>query len=401
MAETTVTLSAGGSGDDSSGLWGPYWISPLAGMVVTHYSGSDVRAIFTTDGGATWDETTVITAATIEHLACWFDRETPGDGGNLIHVTYSDSATPDVSYRNVNVLTQAMSTEVAIDTGVTVSATNADNRSAITKTRSGNLIVAFDTDNEIECYRSVDGGASWVDIADVYETTGAKDWCLLYPASTDDDDDACAIFWDASADAISTKMWDNSAGTWTETAVLSSMIEDVTHISMDAAVRHSDGMIFGAAHEDEASSGDDLQTFTVLPNSIASPVVAAGTNIYDNEAQSSQCAVLIHQPTGNIYVAWLGGGTWQTSVSILYKISTDSMATWGSEVQYNTTDDDYRRVQSGRTVGGTGGRYLPVFFDDDDTDVYCNDSNGLTFGAVGSTGRKWKASVARRRRHGS
>ena len=110
--------------------------------------------------------------------------------------------------------------------------------------------------------------------------------------------------------------------------------------------------------------------------------------------------MMIHQPTGDIYASWIEGTAFPGDVDVLYKISTDEMATWGAEVQYNTTSDDYRRVQAGRSVAGIGGKFLPVFYDDDDTDVYCNVGNGITLLEVTAPGTRFHMSSSSTTRRG-
>lgn len=383
MADTTVATAVAGA-SDKTGLWGPYWISTTVGMIIFIDSASDPHYARTADGGATWTDEGALDAITCQRLSCWFDQETPGDSGTLVHCAYLDSTGGDrAKYMTIDVSDATLGTKRTVDSTVTVSASKGDHRIAITKARNGNLIIAFTTQDDLECYRSVDAGENWTDRADPFETATEEDWLLLFPANVDDGDVA-GVFWDRSADAITVKMYDDSANSWTETAILSSMTDDTQHINMDGAVRHSDGVIVCCAHSNDDATGDDLRTFTVNPNSIASPTVVTTTaNVFTNQGAAAQCCVLVNQQNDDVYIAYCKGGTWQVTTDIVYHISDDNMASWGVEQAYSeAAADDNRRVQAGRTIGDSGGFFQPVWFDDDDTDLYVNLVNDVAIAAV-------------------
>lgn len=372
MADTLVQTDVYTS-QDGVGMWGPYWISETVGLIVHNDGGNDIGFSRTTNAGVDWTRTE-IEVGTHRQCAAWFDQETPGDTGTKVHIIYADGASNEFNYVDVDVSDASVGTIIVIDSGVTVAGSNNENRCSITKARNGNLIAAFSTLLEIECYRSVNAGATWVDRADVFETATERDWCLLFPANVDDGDVA-AFFWDQSANEIDVKMYDDSANTWTPTLILASMFADTSHMSMDGSVRHSDGLILGCAHSDKDTTTDDLRTWTVNPNSIASPTIDTSTaNVMTNEAESAQCGMLINQQNDDVYICWLSGNpTWLATVDVVYKISTNDMAGWGSEQAYSeAAADDFRLCPAGRTVGNDGGFFQPAFYDDVAVDIYVN-----------------------------
>jgi len=382
MADKVVDAESVIAVHESQGLWGPYWIDTLKGAVI-YLRSFDLYLGYTDDGGATWSNT-LMEAGTERQLAVWFDRETPGDTGTLLHLAWLNTEDSDVRYVNVDIDDATVGTIRDVDTGVTVGGTNTSNRIAITKTVSGNLICAFSTPTEIECYKSDDLFATaGTDIADPYETTTEEDWLLLYPADTADENDACGIFWDRSADAISIKMYDDSADTWTETAISSSMNDNQTYINMDAALRQSDSHILLAAHTSWDNNGDDLKTWDLTPDSIATPTVTAKTNIFTNQNESAQAAVMINQQNDEVYVAYLKGGTWQSETDVVFHKSDDGMANWGSEQAYSeAAADDNRNLSGGRTVGDDGGRIQWAWFNDDLGKIYVNLVNDIILPVV-------------------
>jgi len=383
MADTTIGAVPKDVLDVFEGLWGPYWINTTTAVIVYIDSSRDVNYIRTTDGGASWGTLVEITTDSTRHISVWFDKETPSDTGNLIHIMWMTATGNDINYNTVDIGTSTgVGTERKIDDGVTVNTGETLNRCCITKARNGNLVAAFSTQTEVECYRSTNNGVSWEDRADVYETATEEDYCLLFPANVDDGD-VCGIFWDRSADAISTKMYDESANSWTEIAIVSSMADNINWNNWDGSVRHSDGLVFMAAHSSMDDSTDDLITFTVDPSSITAPTINTTTGICENQAESTQACMLINQQTGDVYVAYLKGGTWAATVDAVYHKSDDSMATWGTEQAYSeAAADDIRDISSGRTVGDDGGFFQPAFYNQDLFLIYVNSVNDVAIAAA-------------------
>jgi len=381
MADTAVDTTTSNRMDVIGGApWGPYWSDVNTAIIIYQDEDLDINMARTTDAGANWT-LSEIDAGDIEQIACWYDKETPGDSGTLVHIVWLDTTDTACYYRTADVSDGSLGTQRTPDATVTPNANDWENRVAITKTRNGNLLIAFytETAQDIECLRSTDSGANWTDRADVFEANGDFDWCRLYPAETTDDADAAAIFWDVSASAITVKMYDDSANSWTETAVDSTdTFADVVHPNIDGAIRHSDGHLLIAFHSNDDATTDDLRTVDITVDSIASPTVTAKTDIFTNQGESAQTAVFINQQNDDVYVSYLKGGTWQGAIDVVFHISTDGMGVWGSEQAYSeNTADDVRVVNAGRTAGDDGARYQPVFYNDDLSDIFVNEVNDI------------------------
>lgn len=380
-ADTVVATDAHSQTDIKNSLKGPYWINSETGIIVFVDSGNDLVFTRTIDGGANWAQLEIDDSTLIYAISAWYDRETPGDNGNLVHISWQDETSPEnIKYVNVDISDGSIGTIRTIDSTVTLSNRG---RIAITKTISGNLVMAFETQSEVDAYLSNDSGVSWSGISDPYETPAEEDWLRLYPANTGDDNDVAGIFWDRSASAISLKMYDDSENTWTETSISGSMLADLDLNGMDASVRHSDNHILLVAHSDANSAGDDFLTWDLTVDSIASPTITAKTNIFTDQGVSVEAAVLINQQNDDVYVGYLKGGTWQSSMDVYYYNSTDGFSSWGSEKRYSQTTDDYRVIHGGRTVGDSGGRVQWSFYDDDQLDIYVNLVNDIEIPASG------------------
>lgn len=382
MADTTVDTTLDGATETSHSCWGPYWSDISTGVIIFRTTNDDVRSARTTDKGATWTIGT-INAGTMRFMSAWYDQETPGDTGTLVHVLWMDAAGTDATfYRTIDVSDGTLGTERTVHTAA-VDDDGTLNALGITKTRNGNLLVAIyaDTSPILECYRSTDSGANWTDRADVMESD--NDHVRLFPANTGDDADAAAIFWDKSANEISVKMYDDSANSWTETSIDSDAVIDVRDANMDGIIRHSDSHLLIAFHSDADTTGDDLRTYDLTVDSIASPTVTSKTNIFTNQAESAQVALFINQQDDEVRLAYLKGGTWQATVDLVFHISTDGMGVWGSEQAYSeAAADDLRLLHAGRSVGDDGGRYQPTFFNDDLLDLFVNEVNDVEIAAV-------------------
>ncbi|MCP4257960.1 MAG: hypothetical protein GY774_10595 [Planctomycetes bacterium] len=398
MADTLVIGSVGGSVDLRQQVYGPYYINTTEAVVIYGNSSNSLMYVRTDDGGATWSAAQTIQTGTIVAVACWLDKETPGDTGDLLNIVWlNDSGTDTFHFATLDISASTgtgLGTIQTIDATITCNGNNTGNHVAVTKTVSGNIIAAYTSvagGGSSGTYRSTDKFASNDTIGDVFEDNTEQDKATLFPANTTDDDDVAAIFLDNSTNEVSVKMYDNSVDTtWTEytTTFVFPDVRDVRPI--DGAVRHSDGAILAASHQNDDNSVDDIMVTEVIPNSISAPSVDPKTNIYDNTNELGGIAIFINNQTGagqdDVYVTLFEGGTWGASVDCIYQKSTDDMGTWtGSAIEYsdNSAPDDFRWVQAGRMVGDAGGFFQPVFFNDDTTELYVNLDNDIPFAAAG------------------
>lgn len=396
MADTSVEGGVPSILDGIEGLWGPYWNNENVSCIIFIESSSyDVEYSRTANAGSSWAESNLISGETfgqVRSLACWPDFQTPGDTGTLVHaVRYGEDAggNSSIKYCTYDIDADSVGTVRTIESGTSLSGA-IDNECfiAFTKTTSGDLIAAWrNSDNSSrDSYKSTNGGTSWSSISHPFEAASSKDYGLLFPANgTGDDDDACMIYWDATANEISIKMYDSSANSWTETSIATGMDDDPTHINMDGHVRLSDGHIILAAHSNDDNSSDDIKCWDINPNSISSPSVTALTDVIQNVSESAQVSVFIDQSNDDIYVGWLDGGTWQSSVLLKYRKSTDGGTSWSSDNTYGESSDDHRRLHAGAQRSDSKARYQPSFYDDDQSEIYVNLVNDIEIDAPGGS----------------
>ena len=150
MADTLVDATVDAALNARVIRAGPVWLDKDIGYVA--YIDSNANLVYqkTTNGGTTWGGPVVVHAGTTIKSSLWYDKWTPGDTGAILHFAYIDSATNLIRYRSLDTATSILSDEVTVFTGVSLSG---DTWTAavvdITKSRSGNLYVAFWGDSSI------------------------------------------------------------------------------------------------------------------------------------------------------------------------------------------------------------------------------------------------------------
>lgn len=339
----------------------------------------------TTDGGATWGAAVTIATATT-HVAydVWFDQWTPSDSGTLIHTSYFDVTNDKVFYRTLDTASDTLGTQQTVFTGASAVAGRGAFVS-VTKTRSGFLYCAYDIDAGAEkgFHRSTNGGSVWS--ASLLSTfiEATIDQCLLFPASgTGDNDDCWALYHDASADAITLKLWDSSAAAQVESATIMTDAEDTVDLTgqygFSAAVRHSDGHLIMAGMGAAFGVSHNFSVFDIASTS----TFTAKTNISTAIANQYNPAVFIDQLTGDIYVAYEGkrDNSESASSKVYYVKSTDGGTTWSAgDTTYMQGAASSNLVQVWAPLMG------PCFYVGwrDSTALNGNAANSLTFSAGG------------------
>ena len=391
MADTTVQSAVTGGVDLRRALGGPYWVSTAVGAIVYADTSEDVNATKTSDGGSTWSTPVEVEAGSILAFNSWFEQATPGLTGDLIHCSWIDEADNELKYANYDISADSWSSVTTIATGLSPSGTSRNNRSYITLSNDGNIYVAYVISGSSSAfYRSTDGGSNFSSRASPWESN-ALDQVQLFPAigtgGTGDDSDVSAVFEDVSATSnqLTVKMYDDSANSWTESALADGISEELlAEPSGAGAVRHADGAVLFVAHSQPDNTADDLRVFEIVPDSISAPTVTEKTAIYTNQGESHQAAVVIDQNSDDIYVGYLKGGTWLTAVDVVFHKSTDGATSWGTEQGYSeATADDLRVLHGGTSIGTSGGRLQWSFNNDDLTDIFVNLVNDIELTASG------------------
>jgi hypothetical protein len=304
-----------------------------------------------TNGGSTWGiEITVDSDTTCFGPVVWYDRWTPGDGGDYIHILSAETADDHLWYNrldttNDKLLLNSTPISVATNTSQTGTISAGNNNGSITKGTNGVIYAAMNDNTDsyvVECSLDCHDISSWTETGS-NPMDPAADFSILMPLP---DDDILLINRDISADDIRSKVWDDSAGSWSGswTTVDGSALENGTYDpGLTAAVDKNTGAVY-IAYIDWATTGalggnnDDIRTATY------SGGWTNNADVITNTARGMTGVTLgVDDNTGDVYVGYSAQGTAGTAATgnVYWKRSTDGMTSWGGENgPVNSTADD-------------------------------------------------------------
>lgn len=386
MADVTVSDVAAGTATQLASR-GIVWVSSTVGywIGIAGTPSGDIVYTKTTDGGQTWGAFVAIHAGTyVGGISLWYDNWTPGDTGGKIHICgFDTSGTDNLGYSRLD--TSDDGVEVAGTSIVTGTVTAGV--ISVSKSRGGTLFVAAeDGDASLSVfYRSTDGGAAWTSRATPTEGA-AGDTFELFPGNEVSSDAMWLIYDDISADELSLKVYSNTLDSWVETSIATGIVETArgnANPQFSASVRHSDNHLILVAWNDYDVTTADLLCWDI--NGALS--ITAKTNVISNSDDCFACGITINQNTDDLYVAYLGKSdgteTALATVTVYYKKSTDDGTNWGSETALSEdAADDFRTLHA--DLGGTNSRFYPVWYDDDDDDLFGNYTNSVEITSGGT-----------------
>jgi hypothetical protein len=372
------------------------WINSTKGYIFFADGSQNLHYRITTDSGATWTTEGNIHTGTIQGFAIWYDRWTPNDTGTEIHVVYSDSSDDDLFYNSLNTSDDVLGGEVTIHSWTSVSTTEnwGYHEESITKSRGGRLYVGAWGDNSEGSvfYNSSDGsGSSWTSRTTMGEINTPEP-IMFHPGDEIDDNDIWSIFIDRSTDQVSLKIYDQSEDTWSETVFGEAERTNTnTNYMMDSATRHLDNHVILVV-EDYASD-PTINNMTVYDIG-GSGDITRKANVTTAVDDNHQPSIMINQQNDDIYVSYIGkeddSEEWGGTVKAYYKLSQDGGDTWGPETSLSeNAADDLRWITSGTSVVKEGGRFQPVWFNDDLNDLFTTTVNSIE---TGGTDVEWNAS---------
>jgi len=392
IADITIEAAASTFQMSKAVRGGVFWTSPTVGYVIYLDANQDLVYSKTADGGANWAAAAPIAGATVGnilHYDCYADWQTVGDAGTKIHIAYISLDLNEINYVYLDTNDDSVGGDDLIEacqgSGTFISTFGFSyNMASITKTRGGNLAVALKYRDNIgglynSFYTSPDADI-WTSKASPYTGEAAGDYCLLFPGNEADNQDIWAVFWDADADEISLKTFDNSENSWGEQSISLNMAESASYLQMDGAIRLSDGHLIFAAWDMFDWDFASLRTWDINGAGSITPkaIVIAVTPEY------FLCSVFINQVNDDIYVAYVGGTTAESLVAAFYQKSVNGGANWlGQTAMQADAEDDMRWISCGAVKATWGGKFQPVWFDDDDNDIFTNVDNGISIAASG------------------
>jgi len=283
----------------------------------------------------------------VDMITCWYTRWTNDLLDDEIHIVYVDNTTDDIFYSKlVFDGTTSAPTPTINDTVIlagSTTATTSGTHLSICVAESGYIYVAYNLDGGIEVgtLRSINGGTTFSTVTGLtISESGGDDEVLLAPAYTGDSNDIMAFYHDHSANEISYKIWDNSAGSTSETSVQTSVVERAATTNPGfpqmSLVTDPDNqknyLAFWTQHD---AASQDLE-FYEYENGVGATNLAA---ILSNEGTNQGGITLTYSEfEDRWYAIYVGDSdnaseydTVQNSLDIRYKTSDDGGSTWSSE----------------------------------------------------------------------
>lgn len=313
-----------------------------------------------------------IVTGTVTCLGVWADWWTPGNTGTKIHFCYIESVTGDVFYNYLDTATDTLGTAVTV-VALSINSGNC----SVTVANSGNILVAFTggSGQTQGFYRSTNGGTSFSSRTTVHEGD-ALDLTRLYPAPFADPSDIWCLYYDWSASQLSLKTYDDSANSWSENVIASTVTQTTSHDMFGAGIRFSDGHLLVAVNTNGLDAATaDLNTFDIADGA----TITAKTDVITDKDDWAAPGVFV-APNGDVYVTYIGKSDGsenaRSSVKQYYKKSTDGMATWAAEHAYSET----LRAGQYSFTPPTGYRFIAAMMGDDfiaNYSVYTNVVNSV------------------------
>ncbi len=323
-----------------------YWnlnnrpVLAAAGVYYTFFRGDadgDLHCTTSTNYGVTWAVPTgqfLIKAGTITHFAVWFDKWTPGDNGNIIHMCYGDEVLNTFVYRTLDTSNNTLGSEVPV-ASVAVNESSSTCLS-ITKTRAGRIVIAYDGDGVggNGCVKSDQYPvSSFSAINNGLHEGAVSDYYALFPGNEADTADFCAGFWDRSAAGLSIKTYDDSANTWSEVSVGADGTMSHPAVSSSTnwsiATRLTDNHAILVAWNGHNNAGLRLRTWDITNGT----TIAARADVIASSAANQFGAAVSLDGASEITTYYVGknNGSESSTRKVYKKKSTDAGASWGAE----------------------------------------------------------------------
>ncbi len=308
----------------------------------------------TTNGGTSWGAAVTVDAVTTCFgVAVWYDRWTPGDNGNYIHILTMDAgAGADELWYNrldttsdTRLLGQTPTSAVSNSGQVPTYAAGA-NTGSITKGTDGTLYMASADASDsfvVECSSNCGVATSWTETG-TNPMDLAADFSLVLPLSGGD---ILLINRDISADDMRSKVWNNAGSSWSaswSTIDANALENSVYDPAFSAMVNKETGDVF-LAYVDDSTTGtiggnnDSIKTALYSGGSWSSK-----TNVETNSSLGlTDVSLAIDANNGNVYVSYTGRTTpaTATTANVYWATSTSAMTSWSSrQGPVNTGADD-------------------------------------------------------------
>lgn len=398
MAEVTI-VTPNFAAAAGTRTWNQRLVAVSATRLYLFYLDNDtgntrITFILSTDGGANWGSATPFSPAaggSIMEFEVWYDKWTPDDTGDEIHVAWV-KATIDsgIYHRSLTGVDAGLSSTHYFDSGPAPTTNGNFDKIAITKDRSGDLWIAYkrtSADSFFSMYRSINDGATWTTPLDEStEMTGTaaeidpenvRHFCLL-PGFVQDAPILIIKNKDAGLDSrIFLLTWNTVADEFdlTDTYAADTIDDAASHPRMGCLQRADDNALFICY----VTSG---ATPTIHCISVFDPGFS-----FDNLVHTAGSSLdFIHSlclysdlVTGHIYVAFADGPV--AGFDIKWIKSVNSGFTWDSPATtFSVASVAVDGMWACYTNFDTAGIFQLAWWDDNANAYKTNDANDFLTG---------------------
>ncbi len=294
----------------------------------------------TTNGGATWSATTTVDSKNVcIQIQVWYDRWTPGDTGNYIHIATIDTTADDIFYNRLDtansdtLLMGTVPVNASTNSGNSVATlTEGQNSMSITKGTDGTIYatVADASDSYVvECTTNCNLTTGWTETG-TNPLDLAGDYSILMPLASGN---IMLINRDISLEDIRYKIWNNAAWSGAWTAIDANATDNTTYdVGMAATVSSTTPGVVYLAYADHATLG---ATNDVRVAKYNGSTWATSTDVISNSATRAitNVAIGLDAATEDVYVAYTARTTAGTPATgnVYWKTATSSMRNWSAE----------------------------------------------------------------------
>lgn len=312
------------------------------GVYYTFFRGDsdgDLHCTTSTNYGVTWAVPTgtfLIKVGTITQFAVWYDKWTPGDSGNLIHICYADEIADTIWYRTIDTTNNTVSAEVTVGSAAVIESSSSC--MSIVKTHAGRIAIAYDVSGTgvNGCVKSNDyPPTGFTAINNGLHEGAVSDYYALFPSNETDPADFCAGFWDRSADGISIKTYDDSANTWSEVVLAAdgTMAEPSagSATNWSIATRLSDSHTILVAWNNNNNAGSRLRAWDITNGT----TFTALTDVLPTTPFGNQNGAAVSlDGASNITVYYVGSsdGSETTTKRTYKRVSSNAGTSWSAEI---------------------------------------------------------------------
>ncbi len=322
---------------------GTVFIDDLVGYKFSRLKTGECAYRKTTDGGDSWGSPVKVDSQTdCIGVSVWYDKWTPDDAGDLIHIAIMDTSDDYLFYNRLDTKTDTLllSTATTTTPGSSASYLDAQNRVSITKATSGEIFMTADDDLEsvvVSCASDCGKTSSWASAGTPPQANSQNTWSLLMPLS---DGRVMLINRDLSNN-IKSSIWNGSS--WSVFTIIDNSPFNTTYdVGMSATLDVKTGDIF-LAYTDNlnfSSSNHDLRTAVYSDEKWTKK-----TNVFTNISGKGllQTAISFNQTTDEIYLAYTLRDVINSvsTADVFFVTSSDQMSTWSSSsVAINSSSGD-------------------------------------------------------------